>query len=374
MAQVSSYNVANRSGAQVRADINDIFEAIKTNNSGPNDPATAEKFMLFGDNTTGDDNLKIHDGSNFRVIGKVTEDNLGLLPRAGGSMTGQIFGDDASQDASPAYSFDGDADTGMFKSGTNRISFAVGGNRVTSIDSNGLTINAFGSNTKGLYFADADGTHSINLRAPNTLTSNLTLALPTSITSGGFLQTDGSGNLSFQIVNGVPTGAIFCVGVNTVPTGYVKCNGASYSTSGTYAGLFAAIGYTYGGSGSSFNVPDLRGEFVRGFDDNRGVDPTSGRNIGSNQGAQNQSHDHNADAIATSNVSDPGHRHSARGHGTDDDGGPNFTGSQNTSVRNDAIEDATTGISVSTNVSIDVDNDGGEARPRNVALLYIIKI
>ena len=61
MAQVSSYNVANRSGAQVRADINDIFEAIKTCNSGPNDPATAEKFMLFGDNTTGDDNLKIHD-------------------------------------------------------------------------------------------------------------------------------------------------------------------------------------------------------------------------------------------------------------------------------------------------------------------------
>jgi len=372
MAQVSSYNVANRSGAQVRADINDIFEAIKTNNSGPNDPATAEKFMLFGDNTTGDDNLKIHDGSNFRIIGKVTEDNLGLLPRAGGTMTGQIFGDDASQDSSPAYSFDGDADTGMFKSGTNRISFAVGGNRVTSIDSNGLTINAFGNNTKGLYFTDADGTHSINLRGPNTLTSNPTLTLPTSITSGGFLQTDGSGNLSFQIVNGVPTGAIFCVGVNTVPTGYVKCNGASYSTSGTYAGLFAVIGYTYGGSGSSFNVPDLRGEFVRGWNDNANVD--SGRDIGSNQGAQNQSHDHNADAIATSNVSDPGHRHSARGHGTDDDGGPNFTGSQNTAVRNDAIEDATTGISVTTNVSIDVDNDGGEARPRNVALLYIIKI
>ena len=136
--------------------------------------------------------------------------------------------------------------------------------------------------------------------------------------------------------------------------------------------MFAVIGYTYGGSGSSFNVPDLRGEFVRGFDDGRGAD--SGRNVGSSQGAQNQSHDHNADASATSNVTDPGHRHPSRGYGTDDDGGDQFTGSGNNSLRNNAIEDANTGISVSTNVSIDIDNEGGEARPRNVALLYIIKI
>ena len=78
MAQVSSYDVANRSGAQVRQDIKDIFEAVKTCNSGPNNPASPEQFMLFGDNTTGDLNLKIYDGSQFRVIGKITQDNLGL--------------------------------------------------------------------------------------------------------------------------------------------------------------------------------------------------------------------------------------------------------------------------------------------------------
>ncbi len=368
MAQVSSYNVANRSGAQVRSDINDIFEAIKTNNSGPNDPATAEKFMLFGDSTTGDDNLKIHDGSNFRNIGKVTEDNLGLLPRAGGTMTGQILGDDASVAASPAYAFDQDADTGMFRNSANTIGFATAGVERAIVDVNGLTVKARGD----LRLADSDSSNYVALQAAATVSSNLTLTLPTSVTNGGFLQTDGSGNLSFQIVNGVPTGAIFCVGVNTVPTGYVKCNGASYSTSGTYAALFAAIAYTYGGSGSSFNVPDLRGEFVRGFDDSRNVD--SGRNIGSSQGAQNQSHDHNADASATSNVSDPGHDHNARGYGGDDDGGGQFAGSQNNAVSSSAIDDATTGISVSTSVTIDVDNEGGEARPRNVALLYIIKI
>ena len=106
MAQVSSYNVANRSGAQVRQDLIDIFAAVKTCNSGPNDPASPEQFMLFGDNTTGDLNLKIHDGSQFRVIGKVTEDNLGLLPRAGGTMTGQLLADDSAGASAPAISFD----------------------------------------------------------------------------------------------------------------------------------------------------------------------------------------------------------------------------------------------------------------------------
>ena len=369
MAQVSSYNVANRSGAQVRADINDIFEAIKTNNSGPNDPATAEKFMLFGDNTTGDDNLKIYDGSNFRNIGKVTEDNLGLLPRAGGTMTGQLFGDDASVAGSPAYAFDNDPDTGMFRYGANDLGFSTGGTQRIGLTSDGLHLL---NDLPIMFQLTGNRDPHVALKPPSSMSSTITLTLPSSITSGGFLQTDGSGNLSFQIVNGVPTGAIFCVGVNTVPTGYVKCNGASYSTSGTYAGLFAVIGYTYGGSGSSFNVPDLRGEFVRGWNDNASVD--SGRDIGSNQGAQNQSHDHNADASATSNVSDPGHRHPSRGYGNDDDGGNQFTGSGNNDVRNNAIEDANTGISVSTNVSIDIDNEGGEARPRNVALLYIIKI
>ena len=123
MAQVSSYDVANRSGAQVRQDIKDIFEAVKTCNSGPNNPASPEQFMLFGDNTTGDLNLKIYDGSQFRVIGKITEDNLGLLPRTGGMMTGQILGNDTSLAGSPAYSFDQDPDTGMYRTAANKIGF-----------------------------------------------------------------------------------------------------------------------------------------------------------------------------------------------------------------------------------------------------------
>ena len=130
MAQVSSYNVANRSGAQVREDINDIYSAIKTCNSGPNDPASPEQFMLFGDNTTGDNRLKIYDGSQFRVIGKVTEDNLGLLPRAGGTMEGQLLGNETSLADAPAYAFENDTDTGIFRKGTNQIAFSSAGTEI----------------------------------------------------------------------------------------------------------------------------------------------------------------------------------------------------------------------------------------------------
>ena len=81
-------------------------------------------------------------------------------------------------------------------------------------------------------------------------------------------------------IGGTPTGAVTYHAASTPPSGFIKANGASLNTT-TYADLFAAIGHTFGGSGGSFNVPDLRGEFMRGWDDSRGID--SGRGFGSAQ-------------------------------------------------------------------------------------------
>ena len=86
-----------------------------------------------------------------------------------------------------------------------------------------------------------------------------------------------------------PAGTVIYSASNSIPTGYLKANGASISTT-TYADLFSAIGYTFGGSGASFNLPDLRGEFIRGWDDSRGVD--SGRSFGSFQDFQLAQHNH----------------------------------------------------------------------------------
>lgn len=54
------------------------------------------------------------------------------------------------------------------------------------------------------------------------------------------------------------------------PDGWLFCDGTSKDTT-TYAELFAVIGYTFGGSGSSFNLPDSRGRFIVGASGTRAV-------------------------------------------------------------------------------------------------------
>ena len=60
-----------------------------------------------------------------------------------------------------------------------------------------------------------------------------------------------------------PGGGVFPYIGSTAPVGYVLCDGASYNRF-TYAELFNIIGYTYGGSGDNFNVPDYRDRSLYG--------------------------------------------------------------------------------------------------------------
>ena len=80
----------------------------------------------------------------------------------------------------------------------------------------------------------------------------------------------------------VPTASIMTFTVGTTPTGFLECDGSALDRT-VYANLFSIIGETYGvGDGSTtFNIPDLRGEFIRGFDNGRGVD--IGRSVGTSQ-------------------------------------------------------------------------------------------
>jgi len=379
MAQVSDFNVANASGASVRSDINAILEAIKTCNSGGSDPSNPEQFMFYAD-TADNNNLKIRNAANnaFTTIGSVDEANLGLLPRAGGTMTGQLLGDDGSGASSPAYAFDNDTDTGMFRSGANTIGFATAGTARVSISNAGLDM----TNALPIRFQDSSGSPFVSLKSPSSLSGNVSLTLPPSIVNGGFMQTDGSGNLSFQVVAGVPSGAVFCIAVASVPSGYLECNGQSVSRT-TFAALFAVIGTQYGNQNSTtFRVPDLRGEFIRGFDNGRGVD--NNRNIGSNQGSQHPQHNHAVSASSSSSVSDPGHFHNLlydNGSFGGSSGAVTPRGGNTPSNPgiNNRISSKTTGVSVSTSTSISQSNRGGtsnssETRPRNIAMMYVIKV
>ncbi|QRC15964.1 tail fiber protein [Klebsiella pneumoniae] len=90
-------------------------------------------------------------------------------------------------------------------------------------------------------------------------------------------------NLGIPDISAQP-GDIKYTARSTAPSGWLKANGEAVSRT-IYAALFEAIGTTFGiGDGSTtFNLPDLRGEFIRGWDDGRGID--SGRGFGSEQPA-----------------------------------------------------------------------------------------
>jgi microcystin-dependent protein len=112
------------------------------------------------------------------------------------------------------------------------------------------------------------------------------------------------------LASGVPAGAVMHFAMITPPTGWLKANGTAVSRT-TYAALFAAIGTTFGvGDGSTtFGLPDLRGEFVRGFDDGRTVD--NGRVFGSAQLGGVESHTHAVSGTTAGNSAD--HTHGVNG-------------------------------------------------------------
>ena len=69
------------------------------------------------------------------------------------------------------------------------------------------------------------------------------------------------------------------------PAGWLVCDGKSYLVA-VYPGLFAAISTLYGvgtdkTGGTTFSVPDMRGQFVRGVDSGAGIDV--GRTLGTKQ-------------------------------------------------------------------------------------------
>jgi microcystin-dependent protein len=152
--------------------------------------------------------------------------------------------------------------------------------------------------------------------------------------------------LPVALVTGLQAGEVAFFARNTAPTGYLKANGSAVSRT-TYATLFAAIGTTFGvGDGSTtFNIPDLRGEFLRGWDDARGVD--SGRAFGTLQTDAMQGHQHTHYWLAGSN-------------GTTSGGSGMNPGSSNTSS---PVTDGTNGTP----------RTAAETRPRNVAMLACIK-
>lgn len=81
-----------------------------------------------------------------------------------------------------------------------------------------------------------------------------------------------SGGLTADLRSVAPAGRVDWFAGSTPPAGWLACNGGTVSRT-LYAALFAAIGVTYGaGDGATtFTLPDLRDDFIRGASGSRAV-------------------------------------------------------------------------------------------------------
>ena len=120
MAQ-HDYVIDNSTGANVRADINSVLQAIASNNSGSSAPSTTYAFQLFANTTTS--KLQIRNAANNAFVDLLSLDGSILL--ADGSAS------------SPSLSFSDDTNTGIFSSAADTFNIATGGTQRFVVDSSG---------------------------------------------------------------------------------------------------------------------------------------------------------------------------------------------------------------------------------------------
>jgi len=173
-------------------------------------------------------------------------------------------------------------------------------------------------------------------------------------------------------------GMIVAYGSSTIPAGWLLCDGTSYLRT-TYPALFAAIGTAYGAADSThFNIPDIRGRFIRGVSNAQTIDPdraartamatggNTGDAVGSVQTDTYGSHNHGG---ATGGQSQD-HVHYFSTGGVTVAGGStynrpvNFNGSDYTYTSSGASQNHTHSVA---------SGGGNETRPENIYCEYIIK-
>jgi microcystin-dependent protein len=129
-----------------------------------------------------------------------------------------------------------------------------------------------------------------------------------------------------QINTNTPVGMISIHAGTTAPTGWLLCDGVSYSTT-TYANLHSVVGYQFGGSGASFNVPNLKGRVVVGIDASQTEFDVRGESGGT------MTHEHTiAQSNAISSSNHDGHTHSVNSHSHTNTAANNGGGAHNHGV------------------------------------------
>lgn len=177
-----------------------------------------------------------------------------------------------------------------------------------------------------------------------------------------------TGTAWVALAHAIPSGSVEAYMGTSAPGGWLFCDGSAVSRT-TYAGLFAVLGTACGnGDGATtFNLPDFRGQFLRGVDGSAGRDPdkaartamASGGNTGNNPGSVQP----NATAKNGLALTDPGHAHTIPANGIA--GTAAFTKNVDGSGATETSNSAVTGITLGAGDS--------ETRPTNAYVNFIIK-
>jgi microcystin-dependent protein len=163
----------------------------------------------------------------------------------------------------------------------------------------------------------------------------------------------------------IPAGTIIMSAAVTEPGGWFDCNGrtlAKGEVGSTYYDLFLAIGYTYGGSGANFNVPDMRGRVGVGLGQGAGL---TNRPLADISGAEMH---------MLTEEQMPIHNHTSNANGGEGETGlAHFTGSNTLT----ALDTTNGEISNTTTAALTINNTGGGQSHNNmqpyVVLRYLIK-
>lgn len=320
MSNTSDYNLANQVGSTFRTELNLALGDVQSLNSGSSDPTTTVAYKIWVDTST--NLLKIRNSSNngWLVLGSLTDaahtNNFGLATKADPDFTGTV---DTAGD------------------------IVMGGTGVLKLPS-GTTAQRPTAATGQIRF----NTQTVEFEGYN------------GAAWGG-------------LASGVPVGTILTHAANTPPSGFLECNGSAISRS-TYATLFSTIQTTFGvGDGSStFALPDLRGQFVRGWANTGSTDAS--RVFGSSQTDQNKNHTHTTDSqTLTGSVS---HLSASLAQNPGSASGVFSKGSSASAVgapSGGSGSAAALGFDGTHSHTISSSGGGTEARPTNIALMYIIK-
>ena len=262
MAQAANKNIDNASGQVVRLDIENTLKTVATHNFGPrNSAGTILPCEFLADDTTnkllirkssGGDQANPNPSSGtaatFFEVGDLDVANLGLLPKTGGTLTGALQLPSGSQ-STPSLNVV-DSGTGLFKPSSNVIAVTADGTKKLAVNSTATEFSGNATNGAKIRLNEAtnNGNSYIELRAANSISSNLALTLPPSDgTSGQAIITNGSGTLTF----GAPTvGAANLTG-NTLASGVTASSLTSVGTLSSLAVSGTCTAGTFSGSGAS---------------------------------------------------------------------------------------------------------------------------